>query len=125
DSVRAYRRMAVGWKKGEKGPAVVVFHQTTNDTLKEPAGLGKNPSLALGLHLVRRGYVVLCPQCFIMKEGGAKAQAAAIDKRWPGWTGLGKMIFDASRCVDFLESLPYVDTGRIGCIGPSLCAQEV
>jgi dienelactone hydrolase len=35
------------------------------------------------------------------------------------------MIFDAQRCVDFLESLPFVDAGRIGCIGHSLGAKEV
>jgi dienelactone hydrolase len=125
DRILAYLLIPAGLKKGEKRPAVVVFHQTTADTLKEPVGLGKKPPLALGLHLVRRGYVVLCPQCFIMKDGGAKAQADAIAKRWPGWTGLGKMIFDASRCIDFLESLPFVDAGRIGCIGHSLGAKEV
>src|SRR5207302_2882241 len=54
-----------------------------------------------------------------------RAQAAAIDRAWPGWTGLGKMVFDAARCVDFLESLPYVDASRIGCIGHSLGAKEV
>src|SRR5581483_9348621 len=106
-------------------PAVVVFHQTTKDTLREPVGLGKNPSLALGLHLVRRGYVVLCPQCYIMKGDGPRAQAALIEKQWPGWTGLGKMTFDAARCVDFLETLPFVDAGRIGGIGHSLGAKEV
>ena len=40
---------------------VVVFHQTTADTLREPVGLGKKPPLALALHLVKRGYVVLVP----------------------------------------------------------------
>jgi hypothetical protein len=125
DRIRAYLLVPADLKPGEKRPAVVVFHQTTSDTLKEPAGLGKNPSLALGLHLVRRGYVVLCPQCFIMKDGGARAQVEVLAKRWPGWTGLGKMTFDASRCVDFLESLPFVDAGRIGCIGHSLGAKQV
>jgi dienelactone hydrolase len=125
DRVLAYLLVPNGLKPGEKRPAVVVFHQTTNDTLREPVGLGKKPPLALGLHLVKRGYVVLSPQCYIMKGNGARAQAAEIAKLWPGWTGLGKMIFDASRCVDFLESLAYVDAGRIGCIGHSLGAKEV
>jgi hypothetical protein len=102
-----------------------VFHQTTRDTLKEPVGLGAKPDLALALHLVRRGYIALSPECFIMKSAGPKAQADAIARRKPGWTGLGKMTFDASRCVDFLESLPSVDQARIGCIGHSLGAKEV
>lgn len=112
-------------KKDEKRPAVVVFHQTTKDTLKEPVGLGSKPPLALGVHLVKRGYVVLSPQCYIMKGNGPKAQAAEVGKQWPGLTGMGKMVFDAIRCVDFLESLPFVDALRIGCIGFSLGAKEV
>jgi hypothetical protein len=125
DRILAYLLIPADLKPGEKRPAVVVFHQTTEDTLKEPVGLGKKPPLALGLHLVKRGYVVLSPQCFIMKEGGARKQAEAVARRWPGWTGLGKMTFDASRCVDFLQSLPFVDGTRIGCIGHSLGAKEV
>jgi hypothetical protein len=75
--------------------------------------------------LVRRGYITLSPECFIMKEGGPKLQAEAVARRRPGWTGLGKMTFDASRCVDFLEGLPQVDRDRIACIGHSLGAKEV
>ncbi len=125
DRILAYLLIPGDLKPGEKRPAMVVFHQTTKDTLKEPAGLGKNPTLAQAVHLVKRGYVVLSPQCFILKDGWARSQADVIAKRWPGWTGMGKMTFDASRCVDFLESLPYVDRARIGCIGHSLGAKEV
>jgi dienelactone hydrolase len=125
DRLRAYLLTPAGLKEGEKRPAVVVFHQTTADTLKEPVGLGKKPELALALHLVKRGYVTLSPECFIMKDGGPGAQAAALEKRKPGWTGLGKMTFDASRCVDFLETLPEVDRARVGCAGHSLGAKEV
>ncbi len=125
DRLSTYLLIPDDIKKGEKRPAVVVFHQTTSDTLKEPAGLGKRSDLALGVHLVKRGYVVLSPQCYIMKGKGPKAQADAVGKDWPGLTGLGKMTFDAIRCVDFLESLAYVDAARIGCIGFSLGAKEV
>jgi dienelactone hydrolase len=125
DRLRAYLLTPAGLKDREKRPAVVVFHPTTNETLKEPAGLGKRPGMALALHLVRRGYVTLSPECFIMKDGGARSQAAALENRRPGWTGLGKMTFDASRCVDFLETLPAVDKKRLGCIGHSLGAKEV
>jgi dienelactone hydrolase len=125
DRLTAYLLIPGGLKNGEKRPAVVVFHQTTKHMHDEPVGLGDNPSLAIGVHLVKRGYVVLAPQCFILKDGWAKAQAEAIARRWPGWTGMGKMTFDASRCVDFLETLAYVDASRIGCIGHSLGAKEV
>jgi dienelactone hydrolase len=125
DRVRAYLLLPRDLKEGQKRPAVVVFHQTTKDTLKEPVGLGSKPDLALALHLVRRGYIALSPECFIMKGNGPRAQAAALSERRPVWTGLGKMTFDASRCVDFLESLAEVDANRIGCIGHSLGAKEV
>jgi dienelactone hydrolase len=125
DRILAYLLTPQGLKEGEKRPAVVVFHPTTADTLKEPVGLGKRTEHALALQLVRRGYITLSPQCYIMKDGGARSQAAALEKRRPGWTGLGKMTFDASRCVDFLETVPGVDKERIGCIGHSLGAKEV
>lgn len=125
DRLHAYLLVPDDLKPGEKRPAMVVFHQTSKDMHKESVGLGKNQDLAIGVHLVKRGYVVLCPQCFILKDGWAKVQAEAIEKRWPGWTGMGKMTFDASRCIDFLESLEFVDAGRIGCIGHSLGAKEV
>jgi hypothetical protein len=125
DRIRAYLLIPAGLKKSEKRPAVVVFHPTTRDTLKEPVGLGKRKDMALAVQLVQRGYVALSPECYIMKAGGPHTQAVALEKRRPGWTGLGKMTFDASRCVDFLESLPQVNAKRIGCIGHSLGAKEV
>lgn len=106
-------------------PAVVVFHPTTDETIRQPAGLGYDPARALGVHLVKRGYIVLCPESYIMKDGSPRLQAEAVAHAWPGLTGLGKMVFDASRCIDFLETLPTVDPARIGAIGHSLGAKEV
>src|SRR5262245_33160982 len=60
-----------------------------------------------------------------MKGKGPLAQAQALARWNPGWTGLGKMTFDASRCLDYLETLLEVDGSRIGCIGHSLGAKEV
>ena len=127
DRIAAYLLIPNDRKKDERRPAVVVFHQTSRDTLKESVGLGSKKELALGVHLVKRGYVVLCPECYILKDpvGWAKGQAAALEKRRPGWTGMGKMTFDASRCVDLLETFPAVDASRVGCIGHSLGAKEV
>ena len=125
DRIRAYLLVPEGLKAREKRPAVVVFHPTTPDTLREPVGLGKKPGTPLAKELVRRGYVTLSPECYIMKGKDARAQAAALAKRRPGWTGLGKTTYDASRCLDFLETLPEVDGEHFGCIGHSLGAKEV
>jgi dienelactone hydrolase len=125
DRIRAYLLLPKGLPERDKRPAVIVFHPTTRETLREPAGLGTRPQLALALHLVRRGYVTLSPECYIMKGGDARLQARELARRRPGWTGLGKMTFDASRCVDYLETLVAVDRSRIGCFGHSLGAKEV
>lgn len=125
DRIRAYLLLPKDLKKDEKRPAVVVFHPTTKETLREPVGLGSRPEMALALQLVRRGTITLSPECFIMKGGGPRLQVQELARRIPGWTGLSKMTFDASRCLDYLESLPHVDRFRIGCIGHSLGAKEV
>ncbi len=131
DRLRAYLLVPDGLTPGERRAAVVVFHATASDTLRQPVGLGSRPDLALAVHLTRRGYVTLSPECALLRpaaKGGpidwARAHAAALARRRPGWTGLGKMTFDASRCADFLVSLPMVDTARLGCIGHSLGAKE-
>jgi dienelactone hydrolase len=133
DRLRAYLLVPDGLTPGERRPAVVVFHATTPDTLRQPAGLGSRPDLALAVHLARRGYVALSPECAMLRrpaEGvgaidAARGQVTELARRRPGWTGMGKMTFDASRCVDFLASRPSVDPARIGCVGHSLGAKQV
>jgi dienelactone hydrolase len=125
DRIRAYLLLPKDLPENKPRPAIVVFHPTTKETLREPVGLGKRSEMALALQLVRRGYITLSPECYIMKNAGARAQAEELARRRPGWTGLGKMTLDASRCVDYLETLPQVDRSRIACIGHSLGAKEV
>ena len=125
DRIQAYLLVPNSITQASKNPAVVVFHQTTKDTIKEPVGLGPNQSLAIANHLVRRGYIVLAPECFIMKGKGPQAQAIELAKSSPELTGIGKMTFDSSRCIDFLETHENVDPSKIGCIGFSLGAKEV
>ena len=125
DRVQAYLLVPNNIDKTSKNAAVVVFHQTTKDTIKEPVGLGPNQSLAIANHLVGRGYIVLAPECFIMKGKGPQAQATELAKNSPELTGMGKLTFDSSRCIDFLETHENVDPSRIGCIGFSLGAKEV
>jgi dienelactone hydrolase len=125
DRIRAYLLVPKDLPAAAQRPAVVVFHPTTSDTFREPVGLGKRRDQAVALELVRRGYITLSPECFIMKASGPRSQAQALAQRKPRWTGLGKMTFDASRCVDYLETVPQVDRSRIACIGHSLGAKEV
>lgn len=118
------------------GPAAVVFHSTTEETIREPAGLGGPASLHTAVHLVERGYTVLCPGNFlweqrddsIMKIDGERDRYLETSRRFlakhPGWTGMGKMVWDGMRAVDFLETLDAVNPARIGCFGFSLGGKE-
>jgi hypothetical protein len=134
DRIQAYL-LAPASPPSNQRPAVVVFHETTPNTCRQPAGVAGPPDRAFGVELVRRGYIVLCPECYILKPipnaantgpiNWAKARAAELKRRRPRWTGMGKLVFDASRCVDFLESIPEVDRSRIGCLGFSLGAKQV
>lgn len=113
---------------GPPGPAAVVLHSTADITIRQPAGLDGPSSHHIGLQLARRGYVVVCPRCFLWQYGKPGDIAAAVDwlrARHPGVRGMAKMLFDAVRAVDLLAGLPRVDPRRIGAIGHSLGAKEV
>ena len=111
-----------------KLPAVVVFHPTTPVHIKGVAGVADDYSEEKqhGVQLVQRGYVVWCPRNYIFAEGGDwKSNTQQVLARHPDWTGMTRMLWDSIRAADFLESLPYVDGKRIGCLGHSLGAKEV
>lgn len=107
---------------------VVVFHSTVNYTIRQPAGLEGRESHFLGLRLAERGFVALCPRCFIWDYCGVRSSYSEaveeLHRRHPGWRGMAKMAFDATRAVDYLLTLPFVDGERLGCIGHSLGAKE-
>jgi len=108
-------------------PGVVVFHPTVDCTIRQPAGLEGPESLEMALRLAERGFVALCPRCFIWDYAGKTTFAetvAELARRHPTWRGMGKMVFDGSRAADYLASLPFVDPDRLGCIGHSLGAKE-
>jgi dienelactone hydrolase len=109
-----------------KLPAMVVFHPTIATHTAQVAGVdGSNPEKMQGVQLVRRGYVVLCPRCFIFDDGADYAgNVRKMQTRHPRWTGMARMTRDGMRAADFLQSLPNVDRRRIGCIGHSLGAKE-
>ncbi len=123
-------------------PAVVVFHQTIGTHAKQAAGVDQiEPSLMIGVQLAELGYVVLCPRSYIFADDpetqdeddffrsvGVETYANNTRKvlaRHPEWKGMTRMLLDAQRAVDYLESLTIVDSGRIGAIGHSLGAKQV
>jgi dienelactone hydrolase len=105
-------------------PAMLCLHQTVAEGKKESVGLGEDKQKAYALHLVRRGYVCIAPDHLAAGErvapGGDAYNTAAFYERHPGWSAVGKAIWDAQRAVDHLVSLPEVDPERVGVIGHSL-----
>ncbi|MEX2287384.1 MAG: alpha/beta fold hydrolase [Planctomycetaceae bacterium] len=100
---------------GQRVPAVLCLHQTTQIGKEEPAGLGGKPNLHYALHLARRGYVTLAPDYPSFGESDFD-----FAPQHGYQSGTMKAIYDNIRAVDLLQSLKEVDGERIGCIGHSL-----
>ena len=106
-------------------PGVVALHSTVNHTIRQPAGVQGRPEKAFGLKLAQRGCVAFCPKCFLwVGEGRYTDKVAGFQKRHPGAKGMAKMLWDAVRAVDVLQSLPEVDPKRLGAVGHSLGGKE-
>lgn len=91
----------------ERHPAVVCIpgHGGTRLTPFDPeAGIYKR----FGVELARRGFVVI------------SADVGQHDVYESGRTLMGERLWDLTRCVDYLRTLPEVDPARIGCAGLSL-----
>jgi len=107
-------------------PAVLCLHGTTADAKDACVGRGARPggSNGLAIHLARRGFVTLAPDHFNagerLKPGEEPYDSGPLYARHPGWSDVGKAIFDHRRCLDLLQALPEVDGDRLGCIGHSL-----
>jgi glucuronyl esterase-like protein len=107
-----------------KAPVVLCPHQTTQAGKREPAGLAGNPQLHSALHLVQRGFVTLTYDAICFGErheaaSGHYGDAIPFYRKHPRWSLLGKMIWDLSRAIDYIETLDFVDATRIGSVGHS------
>jgi len=122
ESVPAYLLLPL--EGGLPRPAVLVLHQSVACGMREPVGLEGNPEQAIGLDLVRRGYIVLAPDLITagerVGEGEPFFDTASFYDAHPDWSAVGKMLWDHQRGIDYLQSLPEVDGKRIGAIGTSL-----
>ena len=106
-------------------PGIVAMHSTTTKTIDEIAGVDGRESRHLGLGLAQRGFIVICPRCFLWQDVATLPEA--VDKfrqRHPNALGMHKMLYDARRAVDILEAQPGVDSKRLGAVGHSLGAKE-
>lgn len=109
---------------GARVPAMLCLHQTVAQGKEEPCGIKGDPELAFAVELVKRGYVCIAPDVIGFGERIAAGKqpydnSLAFYRKHPGWSFMGKMIWDVSRVMDYLETLPFVDAKRIGSIGHS------
>lgn len=109
-------------------PGIVAMHSTSDNQMLFIAGVEEGKIVAFGYNLAKQGYVVICPQCFLWHNKGELTSEQVVQQfhlRHPNSKGMAKMLFDAQRAVDVLESLKEVDSKRIGATGHSLGAKEV
>jgi dienelactone hydrolase len=105
-------------------PAVLCPHQTTQAGRREPAGLAGHSELHIARRLAERGYVTLTYDalCFGDRHDAASGHygdAIPFYRRRRAWSLLGKMVWDLSRGIDYLQTVEVVDADRIGSIGHS------
>jgi dienelactone hydrolase len=96
------------------GAAVLALHPTGELGKGIVVGLGPHPNRAYADELARRGYVVLAPDYPYMGDPQRDAYELGY------LSGTMKGIYNHSRGVDLLLSLPQVKAGRVGAIGHSL-----
>ena len=111
-------------------PAIITLHQTLPQGKDEPAGVKASlPWMTFAAYYAERGYVTLAPDMIGYGErtaGGYErtgfewADAAPILEGDTDMTVLGLLLFDVTRCVDYLETREEVDKERIGIVGHSL-----
>ena len=105
-------------------PTMICLHQTVAQGKQEPCGIKGSEDLAFALQLVRRGYVCIAPDVIGFGERIPAGEqpyhdSLAFYRKHRKWSFMGKMIWDVSRVIDYLETLPYVDPLQIGAIGHS------
>ncbi len=109
-------------------PGVIALHSTTDNTIRQPAGLAGEPEKAFGLKLAQHGCVTFCPCNYLWPTGRRIAtgdSVAALRARHPRAKGMAKMLFDAQVALNILAAQPDVDPRRLGAVGHSLGAKEV
>jgi hypothetical protein len=109
-------------------PCVIVFHQHNGRFefgKDEPCGIAGDPRQAVGVDLVKRGYIVACPDALCFGE-----RQVPFGEKYTGMlmfmlnrTLNFKYIWDISRLVDYLSTRSDVNASRIGIIGHSLGGQ--
>jgi len=112
----------------EPTPAVLCHHQHAGQFhlgKSEVVGLAGDREQAFGVELAELGYVVIAPDALGFEDRNwswptGKAEYFEMASRLvEGKTMLAKVLHDISVAVDFVQTLPEVNSSRIGFIGHS------
>lgn len=123
---RAHAYLAIPLDRKEPGSAIVALHGTYPKGKEQAAGLEPDKTRAHLDHLARRGFVVIAPDHFVAGERIPPEGAydtTRFHQRHPEWTAVGKFTYEHSIAIDVLQTLPEVDSARIGVMGHSLGGQ--
>jgi dienelactone hydrolase len=101
-------------RREPKAAAVVCLHQTVKTGKDEVVGINARPNRELAKELAMRGFVVLAPDYPNFGEYQVDVYAMGYA------SATMKGIWNHMRAVDLLQSLPQVDSTRIGAAGHSL-----
>lgn len=129
DRMPAYLLLPKQLKK--RAPAVICFYGTTSGAGKDTTvGLsGPQPGTPpaknrdFAIDMVRAGFVAFAPD--YLRDGerinpGRRAyDTTDFYAKFPNWSLVGKDVWDNARAIDYLQSLPFVDSKRIGMVGHS------
>jgi cephalosporin-C deacetylase-like acetyl esterase len=123
---RAHAYLAIPLDRKEPGSAIVALHGTYPKGKEQAAGLEPDKTRAHLDHLARRGFVVIAPDHFVAGEripAEGAYDTTRFHQRHPEWTAVGKFTYEHSIAIDVLQTLPQVDSARIGVMGHSLGGQ--
>jgi hypothetical protein len=104
--------------QGGPRPAVVCLggHGSDLHSPYDANTVSKDPAKAKADRIYRGFGAVLAAKGYVT----ISTTVSQHDVRESGRLLMGERLWDLMRCVDYLESLPQVDKGRIGCAGLSL-----
>ncbi|MHA1793150.1 MAG: alpha/beta hydrolase family protein [Promethearchaeota archaeon] len=109
-------------------PVIIIHHQHAGKFDKgkeEPAGMKNDPEQAFAVDLVRRGYITVCHDALCFSERQEISEIFTFRELiLMGRTMNLKYAWDVRRLIDYLETLPEVDSNKIGIMGHSLGGQE-
>jgi len=106
-------------------PAVLALHSTISPGAAVTVGVEKvRENRYYGQELAERGYIVLAVDTISAGDrvypGTDPFDTKGFYAIYPKWSAMGKMLHDHRRAVDYLSTLPQVDSSRLGVIGHSL-----